>query len=405
MAGRGLQFLPLNDVPDKWDPVWFRDFVRETLALADVRNAIEGAGISIEGNSDTEATIGTGTDVDQLIDGPYVIAEQYSFLANARLLEGENGVIDIDDDGPGQGIEVGIREGGVKDSKIRPGKACSVMGRAENTAGFVADILAAANNLVLARSSDALAFQQVVAAMIAMTATARILGRKSASAGDAEECTLSEILDFIGSAAQGDILYRGASDWARLPAGTDGEVLTTHGAAADPTWEAAGGGGGAMTFVGEEAIAGSAATTLAISGLDLDAHEEYYVRVNISNATGSPADISLFYNADTTATNYDRQQLNANGTSITGNRANNAVISGMAANGVSSFTIRIGRRADDTVGAISEAVREGTTAILLQLMAHAWRTTATNVTGITVSSSVANSIAIGSRIRVFRITT
>jgi len=69
-----------------------------------------------------------------------------------------------------------------------------------------------------------------------VSATSRILGRKTSGAGDAEECTLSEILDFIGSAAQGDILYRGASAWARLGAGTLGQFLQTQGAAANPTW-------------------------------------------------------------------------------------------------------------------------------------------------------------------------
>jgi len=66
--------------------------------------------------------------------------------------------------------------------------------------------------------------------------TARVLGRKSAGAGDAEECTLSDILDFVGSAAQGDILYRDASGWARLGAGTSGQVLKTQGSGANPLW-------------------------------------------------------------------------------------------------------------------------------------------------------------------------
>lgn len=82
-----------------------------------------------------------------------------------------------------------------------------------------------------------------------VSATSRILGRKTAGAGDAEELTFSEVLDFVSSAARGDILYRGASTWSRLPAGTDGKVLTTHGASADPTWETpSGGGGGVVGF-------------------------------------------------------------------------------------------------------------------------------------------------------------
>lgn len=70
-----------------------------------------------------------------------------------------------------------------------------------------------------------------------LSATSRILGRKSASAGDAEECTLSEVLDFIGSTAQGNLLYRGASGWAALGAGSSaGQVLQTGGTGADPSW-------------------------------------------------------------------------------------------------------------------------------------------------------------------------
>jgi hypothetical protein len=69
-----------------------------------------------------------------------------------------------------------------------------------------------------------------------VSATARVLGRKTAGSGDVEECTLSEVLDLIGSAAQGDILYRDAAGWARLPAGTAGQGLKTAGAAANPAW-------------------------------------------------------------------------------------------------------------------------------------------------------------------------
>jgi hypothetical protein len=91
-----------------------------------------------------------------------------------------------------------------------------------------------------------------------VSATSRILGRKTAAAGDVEECTLSEILDFIGSAAQGDILYRGAAGWARLAAGTSGHFLQTQGAGANPQW-AAGSGGASTTQTGEQ-IAGFIAT-------------------------------------------------------------------------------------------------------------------------------------------------
>lgn len=55
--------------------------------------------------------------------------------------------------------------------------------------------------------------------------------------------TLTDVLDLVGSAAQGDILYRGASGWSRLGAGTSGLYLQTQGAGANPQWAAASGGG------------------------------------------------------------------------------------------------------------------------------------------------------------------
>lgn len=51
----------------------------------------------------------------------------------------------------------------------------------------------------------------------------RVVGRKTG--GNITALTLSEILDFIGSAAAGDILYRGASSWERLAKGTTAQYL------------------------------------------------------------------------------------------------------------------------------------------------------------------------------------
>ena len=55
-----------------------------------------------------------------------------------------------------------------------------------------------------------------------ISVTQRLLGRNTAGAGVAEEVTLSQLLDWIGPAAQRAILYRDAAGWARLGAGTSG---------------------------------------------------------------------------------------------------------------------------------------------------------------------------------------
>jgi hypothetical protein len=105
------------------------------------------------------------------------------------------------------------------------------------------------------------------AAMAAKT----ILANKTVGTASPTACTLSDILDFIGSAAQGDILFRGATTWQRLAAGTAGNLLQTNGAGADPTWVSppAGGSGAAMwnwAFCGIPAPAGITGSTTATLG-------------------------------------------------------------------------------------------------------------------------------------------
>lgn len=84
------------------------------------------------------------------------------------------------------------------------------------------------------------------------SATKRVWGRNTTGAGDAEEVTVSQILDWLGTAAQGDIIYRDASTWNRLAAGVVGQFLQTNGASANPVWASIGGGN--TDFINQEFI-------------------------------------------------------------------------------------------------------------------------------------------------------
>lgn len=55
----------------------------------------------------------------------------------------------------------------------------------------------------------------------------------------------SGVLDGISS-TRGSVLYRGAGGWSALPPGLVGDVLTSGGTGADPTWAVGGGGGGSI---------------------------------------------------------------------------------------------------------------------------------------------------------------
>jgi len=82
-----------------------------------------------------------------------------------------------------------------------------------------------------------------LANMAASTIKARITG----STGDPEDATFTQVLDLVGSATYGDILYRDSTSWARLPAGTSGNYLKTQGAGAAPTWATVSASGGGST--------------------------------------------------------------------------------------------------------------------------------------------------------------
>jgi hypothetical protein len=67
------------------------------------------------------------------------------------------------------------------------------------------------------------------------------------------------------SQAHGDVLYRGASNWERLAAGTSGQFLQTAGANAAPTWATVSTGG--MTLLGT--ITTTSGGSAVLSGLTL----------------------------------------------------------------------------------------------------------------------------------------
>ncbi len=92
--------------------------------------------------------------------------------------------------------------------------------------------------------------------------------------------SLSDIDDTeITSATEGDILYYDGTDWVNLGAGAPGEVLTTYGDTAAPSWEAPSGGesGGAyiwdqdtMDQPADMRIEGTAAATFLKTDADAD---------------------------------------------------------------------------------------------------------------------------------------
>jgi hypothetical protein len=113
-------------------------------------------------------------------------------------------------------------------------------------------------------------------------------------------------------------------------------------------------------------------------------------------ATASDASVSLFYNADTTVTNYHRGN-------ITGTSTNDAFFGSLNASGFADGHFTITKGQGGKPHSIIHNKRCGSDgSILGQLVHHGWGT-ATNLTSITLSSSVASSLAIGSYIKLWKI--
>jgi hypothetical protein len=93
-----------------------------------------------------------------------------------------------------------------------------------------------------------------------------VLGNNSGGTAVPSALTGTNILDFIAS-TQGDVLYRNATTWVALAPGTNGQVLTTAGAAANPTWTTVTGTGTVTSVATNNGLTGGPITTTGTIGL------------------------------------------------------------------------------------------------------------------------------------------
>jgi hypothetical protein len=207
------------------------------------------------------------------------------------------------------------------------------------------------------------------------------LGRNSNNFDGAAE-------DFVIDQNHGrvDASFDGVDDWALHLIGTP-EIVNVS---------------GSQVLLGTATVAGAAATTLTVSALDWSAYTAFQVISKVKNATGSNSNISIYYNADTTATNYHRQLHYGNGTSSQASRGNDGVIFTMLASASANFQARITEDLDGKPRVIASANSGNTTGMYHYAAASQW-VTASNVTSITLFASVASSLAIGSTFSVYGI--
>ncbi len=236
--------------------------------------------------------------------------------------------------------------------------------------------------------------------MAAHTVKANITGSSAAPV----DSSLSAILDAELGSTRGMILRREASTWAALALGSSGQAVVSDGT--DAKWGSVGAGsGGGYVKLGATTVAGSAATVITVSGLDLSLYKAFKVYFALKDAAGTgTGTISLYYNSDTTAGDYQEQGLTLSNATSTPARATDAKLGNLDSGRYLTGFIEIEMDILGRASALIFANRDNSAGVVWQSSMHTWITNYANVTGITLSSSIANQLAIGSTFIVYGIT-
>jgi hypothetical protein len=123
---------------------------------------------------------------------------------------------------------IGLETNGVTNTYLAPMPANTFKGNAGGTALEPQD-------LTITETLTALGLGDI--------ASNTILGNISGSVGNPTSFTLSQYIDTAISNTQGAILYRSGTEWNALLPGTVGQVLSTNGILANPSWTSIGGTG------------------------------------------------------------------------------------------------------------------------------------------------------------------
>jgi hypothetical protein len=159
---------------------------------------------------------------------------------------------------------------------------------------------------------------------------------------------------------------------------------------------------GALIY--EEVISGAPVTSFTpITGLDINIHRSYRVEMELKNVAGVNANIEMFINNDLISANYTRVLSTNSGTNETYLGANDALVSGvLGSNEYANLTANLRCGTGGEVSFISEIARDFGGTLLQQTSTVSKNSTVTNITQLDIVSTQANSIGIGSTVRIYR---
>lgn len=146
-------------------------------------------------------------------------------------------------------------------------------------------------------------------------------------------------------------------------------------------------------------------TQVDITGLNLDETNELLLVSDIQNGTASNANIELFFNNDTASTNYYKQELSADSTTISAGRTNDAILTRLdATNGDTVCYTNVKLTNSGYPMAQGNSIREVGTSGVNLLKDYLTKTgTVTSITQLNLKASVTNAIGTGSRFKLYKL--
>jgi len=143
-------------------------------------------------------------------------------------------------------------------------------------------------------------------------------------------------------------------------------------------------------------------TTATLDNLDLDRDKAYMLVVSIHNPTTLAPYYYLFFNEDTTLTNYYTQIIYAAATALSASRTNNPYFA-LASAGQDVFAFVKIIRTPDGYPRWQSNIQYNNPPSINIIHYYGARNVVENVTRIDITSSEANGIGAGSRIMLFRV--
>jgi hypothetical protein len=162
-----------------------------------------------------------------------------------------------------------------------------------------------------------------------------------------------------------------------------------------------GGGGGALEYVGGTTLS-AANQIIDVTGLNLTADGTYYVEYELKGNSVGTWGFEIDCNGDTTAANYSTQSHGVNGSSYGGARNANSVIQPSVLGTADAYSGQINIRRNLVGQTRMWMESHGLTNSYISLNQVTWLPT-TNLTSLQLKSTNANGFAIGSYMKVWKI--